>query len=545
MSNTIIDMENIDIIGGNGISIDANENIYTISADSSASLTDELTNIDADSIQEALDIIASKLNNVDCIVNGQAIKALSNGSDPEYPDKNDLLPYGLYIRLETTSGKHIYVSAYEIDKAIRIIGDMTAGKANAGDLEALEIKVDTKASITQVSLLESELNSKADQDDVEALIELADTKADKSTVETLITNVNSKADKSTVEMLYDDVETKASISDVNSLKSDVEALENTLKALNDNSTIVSIKNQIKHLNDEINKRLTIDDINDITDIVIDVNQRIEDAEDQIEAFEADLSRKANITYVQSQVTELNGAITAMSSRINSKADKKEVATKASQIDLDIVVKKLTDLTLNTENDFAELENCCKIVKDALSKKASQVSVDAAVSKLESAILLKADKSDINDEFVKLNNKINKVETTALESISDVSDDVYELECEVNNELASLRATVDMHERNIINNADNITKLQDADYKYEQTMKNEWVRVMTPEAYNRLAPVGTSYSDGTLDPYAKQANVIYMLVRYNKPIAVYIGEILIAQAEEKGPQGFAYKFPIIF
>jgi hypothetical protein len=68
--------------------------------------------------------------------------------------------------------------------------------------------------------------------------------------------------------------------------------------------------------------------------------------------------------------------------------------------------------------------------------------------------------------------------------------------------------------------------------------------MTPEEYKNL-PTDPYYGDGSINPYAKQPNVLYMLVRYNKPIAVYIGDVLIAQAEQKGSVGFAYSFPISF
>ena len=63
--------------------------------------------------------------------------------------------------------------------------------------------------------------------------------------------------------------------------------------------------------------------------------------------------------------------------------------------------------------------------------------------------------------------------------------------------------------------------------------------MTPEEYNSLAPINEN------NPFAKQPNVVYMLVRYNKPIAIYIGDILIAKAEQKGSVGFTYTFPIVF
>jgi hypothetical protein len=69
--------------------------------------------------------------------------------------------------------------------------------------------------------------------------------------------------------------------------------------------------------------------------------------------------------------------------------------------------------------------------------------------------------------------------------------------------------------------------------------------MTPDEYNRL-PIKPTYSDGSKNPNALQPNVIYFLVKYNKPYALYIGSTLIAKTEEKiGSQGFTYTFPIVF
>lgn len=550
------------VIPGDGITLTTNElGKNVIAANSSATLIDTIDSIEGNTVQDALGAIANRLTDIDGISDGIVIKALSDGSDPEDANYTELLPNGLYIKLILTSGKALYISAYEIDKAIGIIGDMVAGKADAGDLEALSIELAAKASTAQVALIQADIDSKADKDDVTDLLltinskadtntvkqlsDSIDTKANKSSLDSLGVVVDNKADKSSVKLLSDDLKTKASAVDVEQLKSDVDALENTLKSLSDNTTIVSIKKQIDYLNNEIKKCLSIDDVQHLEDKIAENAESIVDVNERIDFIDNSLAKKANITYVQSQITELNGAITAMSSRVNSKADKKEVALKANQTDLDIVVKKLSDLTLKTEEDINILENACKVVQVELAKKANRDYVTSEVERLDAAIINKADASSVNDSLVALNTKINRVESTTTETTSSIASDVYELECEMNNELSELRATIDMHERNILSNSDNITKLQESDYKYEQSMKNEWVRVLTPEAYNRLAPVGTSYSDGTLDPYAKQANVIYMLVRYNKPIAVYIGEVLIAQAEQKGPQGFAYNFPIIF
>ena len=44
---------------------------------------------------------------------------------------------------------------------------------------------------------------------------------------------------------------------------------------------------------------------------------------------------------------------------------------------------------------------------------------------------------------------------------------------------------------------------------------------------------------------KSLYIIYLIVDFNKPKAIYIGDILVAQAEQKGSVGFAYTFPIVF
>ena len=547
--------KNINIAGGSGISVTENEDMYTVSADSTAVLINDIDNIEADNVQEALVAIADKLTDVEGIAGGSVIKATPEGYDPEYSDSAELLPNGLYIRLENTSGKRIYVSAYEIDKAIGIIGDMTAGKADIADFEALEIELASKASKTQVDLMQADVDSKATKDSLNSLSSVVDTKADKTTVEMLSADVDSKAtkdslnslstivdtkaDKTTVEMLSADVDSKAKATDVNRLRSDVEALKTTLESLSDNTTIISIKNQIKYLNDEINKMLSIDDVKHLEEDILANTERLVDVNEKIDLLEDAIANKASKTYVQSQITELNGAITAMSTRVNAKADKKDIALKANQTDMDIVVKRLYELSLSTEADFAELEECCRLVQEELKVKASKTYVDTNIADINNIVNTKADANFVDEKLVKLNDKINKVETNFDASVADIATDVYELECEVDNKFKELNTSINNQNKQIVENISQINQLKQNDIKTNEALKQQWVRVMTPEEYNNLSPIGSSSVN------AKKANVIYMLVRYNKPTAVYIGDILIAQAEHKDSQGFAYTFPIVF
>ena len=515
--------KNINIAGGSGISVTENEGMYTVSADSTAVLINDIDNIEADNVQEALVVIADKLTTVEGIVGGAVIKATPEGYDPEYLDSDELLPNGLYIRLENTSGKRIYVSAYEIDKAIGIIGDMTAGKADIADFEALEIELASKASKTHVDLMQADVDNKATKDSLNSLSAVVDT----------------KADKTTVEMLSADVDNKAKATDVNKLRSDVEALKTTLESLSDNTTIISIKNQIKYLNDEINKMLSIDDVKHLEEDILANTERLTDVDAKIDLLEDAITNKASKTYVQSQITELNGAITAMSTRVNAKADKKDVALKANQTDMNIVVKRLSELSLSTEADFAELEECCRLVQEELKVKASKTYVDTNIADINNIVNTKADANFVDEKLVKLNDKINKVEANFDASVADITTDVYELECEVDNKFKELNTSINNQNKQIVENISQINQLKQNDIKTNEALKQQWVRVMTPEEYNNLSPIGSSSVN------AKKANVIYMLVRYNKPTAVYIGDILIAQAEQKDSQGFTYTFPIVF
>jgi hypothetical protein len=554
--------ESWEILGGPGISVENVDGSYTISSDSSGVLTDGIDGLDdATTIQDALTVLAERVATADGIRSGAVIKATEDGTDPEYPEYGDLLENGLYIRLESESGKIVHISAFEIDKAVGIIAEMVAGKADIGDVDTVREELAGKASSTELELIKGDINLKADKDRVDTLAESIKTKADSSVINDIITSIEGKANTSSVtalstavqnkaekvdfDLLYDDVQTKATKTSVENIKNDIKVLQDSLGSLSNSSTIKYIQQQIDTLKNQVQNCLTNGDTNQLVSDVESLSQSVSELNTHLESVESSVQSKASTKYVQGQVNELNKAITSLASRFGSKADKSALANKASQADLDHTVKRLSELTLKTEKDFEELNDCCDEIKSTLLNKASKTYVDSRLSDIETDLGSKASQLSVNETVGRLNNKITDLQTNTESAVTALGTELYDIDCHMTNELIELKSLVDIIENNVTENTNQITELVENDIKYEQE-KMEWVRVMTPEAYNSMPPVGSQFSDGTYDPYAKQPNIIYMLVRYNKPVAVYIGDVLIAEAnKDTGSVGFAYNFPIIF
>ena len=114
--------------------------------------------------------ILTKIKSTADILGGSVFFANADGFDPEYPENGDLLPNGMYIRLEGSDGSVAYISAYEIDKSLEIIDQMTKGKANQADVDAIIETLNDKVSKTDIELFQSELDSKASQESLNARV---------------------------------------------------------------------------------------------------------------------------------------------------------------------------------------------------------------------------------------------------------------------------------------------------------------------------------------------------------------------------------------
>lgn len=552
--------ESWDILGSNGITVEKNDSTYTITGDAGITLLNAIGDIPAGTtVQDALETISENIaNSTAGIISGSVIRTNADGIDEEYPDVSDLLENSFYIRLLLTDNTVKYLSAYEIDKALAVIAGMSDNKASADDVAALQIALEGKASAAQLALFESDIinkadketvsdlsavvDNKADKETVDDLSAVVDSKADKETVSDLSTAVDSKADKEAVDDLSAVVDNKADKQSVDQMKADVIALQEALGSLSDNTTITAIQNQINYLNDEINRRLTIDDLNGFDTDIADISNKTNSNTRRLTDLENNVSNKASVAYVQRHVSELNNAITGLASKFSSKADKTDLAGKASQDDINLLVKRINALSTSTAEDLAELDACCRAVQIELNKKASNTKLDNFITDINTSLATKADKVTVTSSINQLSEKIDAIDLDT--PLDNMTTNLHNLETSFNNTLSTMQAVINTHDRKIMQYDSQLSKMQETDSKLEIAASNEWVRVMTPEEYNRLAN-NPNYSDGTKNPYAKQPNVIYMLVRYNKPIAVYIGTVLIAEAKQDGSVGFAYEFPIIF
>ena len=504
---------------------------------------------------------ATKMTTTASVLGGAVFFANDNGQDPEYPEYGDLLPNGMYIRIENTDGSFAYISAYEIDKAIQIIGDMSMSKASSADVETLASQLDTKASKNDLDLLQSDIYTKASKIDLDNLSEVVEDKADKTEMQTISETLNQKADKTDLDDLTDTINDKADKVEIQTISEtlnqkantdtviamvkDIEALKEALNNVSSNQSIVAIKNQIDYLRSEVNKRLTIDDLSPINTNITNLSSEITDIDARLTQAESNIQKKANTVYVQGQVTELNNAITGLAKRVDTKADKTTVNLKADRSELDPVIKKVATLSTSVSDVVTSTTSKLNEFETSIATKADKSDVTTSINKLTEDVSLKADKTTLNDAISNINNKLLNLEENHSDDISTLIVAIDDVECEVNSNIAEINAIASGNTKRIDNQAKQITSLQEADRKFEEKLKTEWVRVMTPEEYKKLPPIGSTYGDGKPNPYAKQPNVIYMLVRFNQPISVYIGDVLIAQAEEKGDVGFVYKFPIVF
>ena len=496
--------------------------------------------------------VLTKIKSTADILGGEVFFANDFGQDPEY-EGAELLPNGMYIRLIKDDGNVVYVSAHEIDKAIGIIGQMSMSKANQSDVDAIVELLDEKVSKTEIELLRTDIadkvsddnfndlagqvSNKADKTDVESLIDQVSNKADKTDVELLRTSLNSKASNDAITLISEDINNKAL--EISRIKNDILTIQNALESVTDSNSISALQKQINYLNSELNKKLEIDDLDSLKTSIINLSTSDSVKSELISDIETNLNKKASTVYVQGQVNELNKAITGISARVDTKADKEIVAKKAAKADLDLLTSKITSLTNEfntTKNEFESLNNT---VITEINNKVSNTQLESEVSRLEHNINEKLNSEEYNIFVGRIENKIENVKNECDEDHDFLLNEFSTLQCDVNNALAETNAKSNAQLKQIELHSEQITSLKKKDIELAEKLKTQWVRVMTPEEYNSLAPINEN------NPFAKQPNVVYMLVRYNKPIAIYIGDILIAKAEQKGSVGFTYTFPIVF
>ena len=114
--------------------------------------------------------ILTKIKSTADILGGDVFFATEDGKDPEILENGDLLANGMYIRLNGSDGSVAYISAFELDKSIEVIDQITKGKANKADLDVLRLLIDEKSNQSDFELLQSEMTTKASQESVDSII---------------------------------------------------------------------------------------------------------------------------------------------------------------------------------------------------------------------------------------------------------------------------------------------------------------------------------------------------------------------------------------
>ena len=492
------------------------------------------------------------------ILGGDVFFANEHGADPENPTNDGLLANGMYIRLNGSDGSVAYISAYELDKSIEIINQMTVDKANKADVDTLQSLLEGKASDIDLQLLQAQVDLKASQTDVDDLFDRVNRKVDQSTIDDIVLQLNAKANADTVTALSEQVSTKAEQADltaltttvgtkanqaaVTAMEADIAALQETVQLLTNTDSIAAINAQITYLNNEINKLKLDSDLTDTTNAVNAVVSANNALTERVDSLEVNLAKKATTVYVQGQVNEINANLTNINKRIDTKAEKTDVIIKANKSDLDTVVNRINAMGVSIDSMSTLVDTKVNEFTEELAGKASKSLVDTKVNEFTEELARKTDRSLFNTTITRIDNKLNDIEETHTASFNRLSGDIDTVECEVNNTISELRSSLNAQTKQLTSQNTEINKLKTNSDAYSEKLKQNWVRVLTSNEYKKLrtAPEGVPYNDRY-----KYPNVVYLVVDFNKPKAIYIGDILVAQAEQKGSIGFAYTFPIVF
>lgn len=505
------------------------------------------------------DNILIKLQATADILGGSFFFANDDGADPEYINNKGLIPNGMYIRLEGSDGSMAYISAFELDNILNTVSNIASLKANQSDIDIIQSLLESKASDTDIAILKTAIDDKADKSDFEDLVSTVnskvdytdftllknkvDTKTDKTEFEKLINTVNNKSDKSAVDALVNIVNNKASINEVNNIIKDINVLRATLNSITDNNVINNINTQLLHLTNELKNCGTLADLDIINTKINRLNNSNKSLNQKIIVFENELNKKASLTYVQNKVTDINNTISGLINTVNSKANKTDVAVKANKSDFDSLLTTVTDLNVKVNNINTELKSKVNDFTANIKLKANKNETEKSLNDIKSTLTEKTDISMFHETINRITSRLSNLETKHNTDNNNLETIVSELECEFENILTELRSTTTT-QNNIISTQNNlINNIQANIAENTNKLKQPWVRVLSTNEYKNLNKLTDNIT--IYNPRYKYPNILYFVVDFNVPKAIYIGDIQIAKAEQKGSIGFSYTFPISF
>jgi uncharacterized phage infection (PIP) family protein YhgE len=492
---------------------------------------------------------------------GETIISDANGIDVEY-GIGGLYPNTMYFRIRT-GDEYNYICAGKISESLQNINDRVSSKANSTDLSILKNESDDYDSAINSRLddIESQLNEKVNQSTYDDFVEKHDCDKYNESISYIESQLNEKVDTSAFGKFKDDVKesltgdnsifgsiavkVESNEDDINKIKEDIKALQIVSDALSDKSAIEAIKLQIELLETELNKKLVASNLTPLREDITKLGERIDTVNSRINTVNGNLDNKASKIYVQTELAPIKSDISKINVELASKINVDQLNKKASKDDVGNLVTNIKRLSNTYDESIKSLEKRCKLVESDIDTKADDIEIKKELNKINTVLTDKADKAELYSEINGVETRVTRLEETCEDlqhdlkcNLSSVKTDIIATDTKFND----LKTTY----TNKLNSIDDkIKSLTEKDREITQQLKNEWIRVMTPEEYNRL-PKNPYYANGSINPNAVQPNTIYFLVKYNRPYALYIGSTLIAKAEEKGGNiGFTYTFPIVF
>lgn len=497
--------------------------------------------------------ILLKLNATADILGGEMFFADENGYDPIYSDNGNLSPNGMYIRLKGSDDSMAYISAFEIDNILTAISALNVkadtlqtlidDKVTNTEFELVKSDLDTKADLSRVTALENTYSNKVDSDVIDRLIDVINAKSDQSVVDSIKEELEKKGSKSDIARLFAEIENRATKAEINSIKSDIITLRNAVKSVSDAGTIATLTSQIESLTAALRTKVTESDLNDIIYNINNIKNDVNALESKLYTAKADIDTKASKTELKENLITLKGSLTQLSNKIDSKANMSDMATKASKDAVNALTVKVTELNkaLSKINDVATAKY--NDIYTKLNSKSDNKTTKDALDKLanETASSVKIEDYEIDKQ--NLTKRVTEVEENYERDCKSLKDSIAESICEINNAIANLQGTDKDFDKELEEHSNILASLQSLTNDNTEKIRFPWVRVMSTKEYERLMKY-----DPTLNYYSayyKYPNILYFIVDYGKPKAVYIGDILIAKAEKTGSVGFAYTFPISF
>ncbi len=440
-------------------------------------------------VQEVLnDLYKEVLPKIPLIDNATMFKT-PDGIDPEFTDVTDLNPGGVYIRFTFKNvDDPLYVSCWLLQSEIDRLNALIESGVTRDEFFELQMLVEEKAAAEQLRLLQEAVENKVDKDQLTVIQSQIDIKANSDKVASLESLVAKKADKLNVE----------------TLQAQIAELSAKVNNLADNDIVRGIKDNIKSIEDAIATLASKEGL-DILQTQVDEKASKDELKELADKF--DSIEVVNIDELSKQVTILDKKTNNISINVNS---------------LDTSIKKKADLTYVEQIDNDLKKKLTAIEKD-IANKASGEQLEDTINDVNSTLVA------INSTVKALENNI-KAKYATVEYVDSMTNSVMHL---VNNNFTTYKNEVSNINKRLASLEKSDTEFKSSIREIKKSAERQWIEVLTPEQYRRLP-------SSAIEP-----NKIYMCIKYNKPYAMYVGSVLIAQRDSKSSTGFAYTFPLSF